>query len=179
MATCPEPPAIVQLLRALEVEGVRFMLVGMSAANLQGVLASTIDVDIWIGLPPRQSMRVINLCRKLGAILRSANKVYLSDHTPVDFIYEVTGLPGFDREFPRANWLSFHGLKVPVLPLERICRNKQAAGRDKDKLHVLLIRQTLRVHRATKRSRPTARIKRRGSRQACLSGDPQARKESG
>jgi hypothetical protein len=153
MATRPKPPAIVQLLSALEAAGVRFMLVGMSAANLQGVLASTIDVDIWIGLPPRQYMRVINLCLSLGATLRSANRVYLRDDTPVDFIYEVTGLPTFDREFPRARWLSFHGLKVPVLPLERICRSKQRVGRDKDKLHVLLIRQALRVQRAAAQRR--------------------------
>lgn len=161
MATRPEPPAIVQLLGNLEAEGVRFMLVGMSAANLQGVLASTIDVDIWIGLPARQYMRVINLCLKLDATLRSANKVYLSDDTPVDFIYEVTGLPAFDREYPRAHWLPFHGLKVPVLPLERICRSKQAAGRDKDKLHVLLIRQALRVQRAAKRGARSSRTARK------------------
>ena len=34
-------------------------------------------MDIWIGLPARQYMRVINLCNKLGATPRSANKVYL------------------------------------------------------------------------------------------------------
>lgn len=77
---------IVQLFTALEAEGIKFMLVGMSAANLQGVLATTVDVDVWIGLPSRQYMRVINLCHKLGAVLRSPNKVFLSDDTPVDFI---------------------------------------------------------------------------------------------
>ena len=101
MATNAESSAVVQLLDALKREGIPFMLAGMAAANLQGILASTIDVDIWIGLPARQYMRVINLCRKLGATLRSPNKVYLCDDTPVDFIYEVSGLPAFDREFPR------------------------------------------------------------------------------
>ena len=43
------------------------MVAGMSAANLQGVLAATVDVDVWISLPARQYMRVINLCRKLNA----------------------------------------------------------------------------------------------------------------
>ena len=137
------------------------MLVGMSAANLQGVLAGTIDVDIWIGLPARQYMRVINLCRKLGATLRSQNKVYLSDDTPVDFIYEISGLPAFDREYPRAKWLLFHGMKIPVLPLERICKSKQAADRDKDKLHILLIRQALRVKRAAARPRESAQTTKR------------------
>ena len=38
------------------------MLVGMSAANLQGILVSTVDVDVWIGLPSRRYMTVMNLC---------------------------------------------------------------------------------------------------------------------
>ena len=128
------------------------MLVGMSAANLQGVLASTVDVDVWISLPPRQYMRVINLCRKLKATVQSPNKVFLSDETPVDFIYELGGLQSFEKEFLRAKKLPFHGLKIPVLPLERICKSKKIAARDKDKLHILLIRQVLKLEKSTKRA---------------------------
>lgn len=138
---------IVQLFSALQAEGIKFMLVGMSAANLQGILVSTVAVDVWIGLPSRRYLTVLNLCRKLGATIQSANKVYLSDDTPVDFIYEVTGLPTFDREYRRALRLPFHGLRIPVLPLERICKSKQAAARDKDALHILLIRQALKLKR--------------------------------
>jgi hypothetical protein len=124
------------------------MLVGMSAANLQGVLASTVDVDVWISLPPRQYGRVINVCRKLKATVQSPNKVFLSDETPVDFIYEVGGLQSFEREFLRAKKLAFHGLRIPVLPLERICKSKELAARDKDKLHILLIRQVLKLKKS-------------------------------
>ena len=128
------------------------MLVGMSAANLQGVLASTVDVDVWISLPPRQYMRVINLCRKLKATIQSPNKVFLSDETPVDFIYELGGLQSFEKEFLRATKLPFHGLKISVLPLKRICKSKEIAARDKDKLHILLIRQVLKLERSAKRA---------------------------
>ena len=129
----------------------------MSAANLQGIMVSTIDVDVWIGLPSRQYMKVSNLCLSLGATLRSPNKVYLSDDTPVDFTYEVTGLPAFDKELPKAEWLSFHGRRIPVLPLERICKSKQAAGRDKDKLHILLIKQALKCRKAATKWRSPAK----------------------
>jgi hypothetical protein len=153
MAIDPKSPPVVQLLAALQAEGIDFMLAGMSAANLQGVLASTVDVDIWIGLPARQYMRVINLCRKLNATVQSRNKVYLSDATPVDFIYEIHGLQIFEKEYARARWLSFHGLKTPVLSLKQICQSKEAIGRDKDKLHVLLIRQVLKLDQAEKKTR--------------------------
>jgi|GEM_PF-343837 hypothetical protein len=148
MATRAESPALVQLLDALNEASIPFMLAGMSAANLQGVLATTVDVDIWIGLPSRQYMRVVNVCHRLGATLRSPNKVYLADDTPVDFIYEVTGLASFQREMPKARWLDFHGRRIPVMPLELIRRSKIAADRDKDKLHVLLINQLLKCRRA-------------------------------
>ena len=97
MATGPKSYPIVQLFAALQAEGIEFMVAGMSAANLQGVLASTVDVDVWIGLPARQSMRVINLSRKLKAVIQGPNKIYLSDDTPVDFIFEVIGLPPFEK----------------------------------------------------------------------------------
>jgi hypothetical protein len=128
------------------------MLVGMSAGNLQGVLALTVDVDVWISLPPQQYMRVINLCRKLKATIQSPKKVFLRDQTHVDFIYEVGGLQSFEREFLRAKKLAFHGLKIPVLPLERICKSKELAARDKDKLHILLIRQVLKLKKSAKRA---------------------------
>jgi hypothetical protein len=106
-------------------------------------------------------MRVINLCNKLGATLRSANKVYLRDDTPVDFIYEISGLSDFDQEYRRAKWLPFYGIEVSVLPLERICKSKRAVNRDKDKLHILLIQKVLRLSKAARRKERTARTRRK------------------
>lgn len=134
----------------------------MSAANLQGVLASTIDVDLWIDLPSRQYIKVLNLCKRLEATPQSANKVYLADATPVDFIYEVSGLGTFAREFAMAKRLPFHGLRIPVLALERICRNKRAAARDKDKLHIALIRQVISAGRSSKRRKPSPPARKAG-----------------
>jgi hypothetical protein len=70
----------------------------------------------------------------------------------VDFIYEIGGLQSFEREFRRAKKLPFHGLKIPVLPLERICKSKELAARDKDKLHILLIRQVLKLKKSAERA---------------------------
>jgi hypothetical protein len=46
MGTNPKPPPIVQLFAALQAERIKFILAGMSAANLQGVLATTVDVNV-------------------------------------------------------------------------------------------------------------------------------------
>jgi len=51
----------------------------MSAAILQGYPATTLDTDLWIDLPVRRYMRVLRLCRSLGATLHANTVAELSD----------------------------------------------------------------------------------------------------
>jgi hypothetical protein len=134
-------------LEALEAQEIRYVLIGMSAAIAQGVMANTLDVDLWIDLPSRQYMRVQNLARQLGATVAANTVVYLEDGTPVNFVYEVTGLGDFSSEQRHVTRAQIYGQNIPVLRLERIRKSKQAVGRDKDKLHVLLINDFLRCRR--------------------------------
>ena len=145
--------ALVRLLEALEAEKVRYLLIGMSAAVAQGVMASTLDVDLWIDLPARQYMRVLNLARKLGASVAANTVVYLEDGTPVNFVYEVTGLRSFSSETRDVTRVRIGEHPTPALPLEKIVKSKQAIGRDKDKLHITQIREFLRCRRALRRNR--------------------------
>jgi hypothetical protein len=128
------------------------MLIGMSAAIAQGVMANTLDLDIWIDLPSRHYMRIQNLARRVGATVAANTVVYLEDGTPVNFVYEVTGLGEFANEQRYVIRTRIHGKDLPVLRLERICKSKEAVGRDKDKLHVILIKDFLRCRRQAARS---------------------------
>ena len=85
-------------MEALEAEKIRYMLIGMSAAIVQGVMETTLDVDLWIDLPSRQYMRVQNLARSIGCTPAANTVVYTSDGTPVNFIFEVGGLGPSGRE---------------------------------------------------------------------------------
>jgi len=114
-------------------------------------MVSTLDVDIWIDLPGRQYMRVLKIARGIGATVSANTVVYLEDGTPVNFIYEVTGLGSFSTEMRRTEYMPMQGHDVPVLRLESILKSKQAIGRDKDKLHIVQIRDFLRCRRAAKR----------------------------
>lgn len=122
-------------------------MVGMTAAIAQGVMATTLDVDLWIDLPSRQYMRVLKIASKLGATVAANTVIYLEDGTPVNFVYKITGLHRFSKELRDAIRLKIHGHLVPMLRLERIKKSKEAVGRDKDKLHVMLIRDFLRCQR--------------------------------
>ena len=147
MGDVREQRPLVRLLEAIEEENIGYITIGMAAAIAQGVMANTLDVDLWIDLPSRQYMRLLNISLRLGATIGAKTVVYLEDGTPVNFVYEVTGLDEFSRERRRVAFARIHGHEVPVLRLERIVKSKQAIGRDKDKLHILLIREFLRCRR--------------------------------
>jgi hypothetical protein len=122
---------LTPLFRALQAEKIPFLIIGMSAAILQGAPGSTLDYDIWINLPPRQYIRVINVAHKLGAESFSNQAVALNGLS-VDFVYEPHGLKSFRTELRNAVWLDWQGVRIPVLPLERIIAAKEFIGRDKD-----------------------------------------------
>lgn len=144
-------PPIIRLVGALRAEKIRFQLIGMSAAVLQGVPVVTHDVDLWIDLPARQYMRAINVACSHGAKMLRDTVVELSDATLVNFIYEVTGLKSFAVEFRKARKLPFHGLQIPVMPLESIRRSKLAVMRPKDPAHIHSIDVTLRLLRVERK----------------------------
>jgi len=139
---------LARLMGALGTEKIRFLLIGMSAAIVQGVPGSTLDVDLWIDLPERQYMRPIRIAVAQDAKMLRNTVLELSDDTLVNFVYSVTGLGSFARECGKAIKLSFHGLTIGVLPLESIRKSKLAIGRPKDLVHVLQIENTLKLKRA-------------------------------
>src|SRR5882762_2753800 len=94
MATPRRLHPVARLLEALETEKVRYMLIGMSAAIVQGVMETTLDVDLWIDLPSRQYVRVQNFARSIGCTPAANTVVYTSDGTPVNFVFEVGGHSG-------------------------------------------------------------------------------------
>jgi hypothetical protein len=157
MGPLREVRPLSRLLAAFEEEGIEFILIGMSAAIAQGVMGTTLDVDLWINRPSRDYMRVQNLARRLGATPAANTVVYLEDGTPVNFVYEVTGLSSFGRERRHTIRLPLHGRVVPVLKLERIRQSKAAVARDKDLLHITQIDEFLKCQRGLRRTRRSGR----------------------
>jgi hypothetical protein len=117
----------------------------MSAAILQGVPATTLDTDIWVGLPARQYVKVLAVCRRLGATVLARTVVALRDDTLVNFLYRVDGLGDFDGEMKKARHLRWFGLRVPVLPLASIIRSKEFIAREKDMAHLPLLKKVAEI----------------------------------
>ncbi len=144
MENSSEHSSIAELIEALRSAKIRFMIAGMSAAVLQGVPATTFDTDIWIDLPPRQYMRVINLAIRLGAELHANTVVVFPDDTIVNFLFTVNGLKSFRTERKGSVLISwFKKRKVPVLSLEQILRSKRFIQRPKDLAHIPLLEKVI------------------------------------
>ena len=151
MATQRKLHPVARLLEALETEKIRFILIGMSAAIVQGVMETTLDVDFWIDLSARQYMRVQNIARRLGCSVVANTVVYAPDGTPVNFVFdEVGGLRSFKQEWKQTRKIIFRGKRIPVLKLERILKSKETIRRDKDLPHIIQIRELLQCRRSLK-----------------------------
>jgi len=124
------------------------MIVGMSAAVIQGAPVVTFDTDIWLDLPAREFMRAANLCLKLGATMRPNTVFVFPDDLMVNFIYAVTGLKIFDAEYRTTRFFNWLGLRrVPVLPLQRIYHSKSVFRRPKDIAHMAVLKQLMACER--------------------------------
>lgn len=135
---------LTPLFGALETAKIPFLIIGMSAAIMQGAPGTTLDYDIWINLSPRQYLRVINICKRLGAEIFSS-QVVVFNGLSIDFVYETHGLKSFRTEMRGAIRMDWQGIDVPVLPLERIIAAKEFIGRDKDLAQLPILRNVLRT----------------------------------
>lgn len=124
----------------------------MSGAILQGVPATTLDTDLWIDLPSRSYMRVINLALAQGASMVANTVVELADDTLVNFVYEPTGLKAFAAEYRLSPTIRWSGIPAKVLRLDRIAASKRAAGRPKDLAHLPLLETVIAAKRLTARN---------------------------
>ena len=134
---------LARLIQSLGQEEIRFQIVGMTAGVLQGVMINTLDTDIWVDLPTRRYIRLWKIIREQGGTALSPTLYVLSDGKLVNFLFSVTGLRRFAAEFANTIVRKLDGLEVKVLSLERILKSKQTIRRDKDLVHIRLIKDVL------------------------------------
>jgi hypothetical protein len=135
-----------RLLLSLLRHNVRFMVVGLSAAALQGAPVVTQDVDLWfenLGDP-----EISRALQKVGAayVPPSINNPPMLAGTGAelfDVVIRMDGLGEFAEEITHCVEISLGHQKLKVLSLERILASKLAANRAKDKLTIPVLRDAL------------------------------------
>jgi hypothetical protein len=146
----------LQLLESLVRHKIRFMIVGLSAAALQGAPVVTEDVDLWF--EDLSDPRLSAALREIGAAYVppfGLNPPMLAGpgSAPFDVVIRMDGLGQFAEELKHACVIRIGKLRLPVLSLKRILTSKIAANRSKDRLVIPVLRNALRTLE-TKR-RPT------------------------
>jgi hypothetical protein len=135
-----------RLLQVLLKRKVRFMVVGLSAATLQGAPVVTQDVDLWF-----ENLGETKMSRALREV--GAGYVPPSPINPpmiagegaelFDIVLRMDGLGTFAQEMHNCIEIPLNGQKLKVLSLERILASKLAANRPKDKLTIPVLRDAL------------------------------------
>lgn len=135
-----------RFLEELNARGVRYMLVGLTAAIVQGANTVTRDIDLWF-----ESTRDPNI----GAAARAVGAIWVSGFgmrppqlggalgDRFDVVISMSGLDTFGDEFARTTVASIDGVEVRVLPLDRILASKRAANRPKDRAAIPALEEAI------------------------------------
>jgi hypothetical protein len=130
-------PAELTFLKELRRLKVKFMVVGMGAAAIQGADRGTEDLDLWF-----QSLSDPNIdvaARAAGGVFswRALPPMVAGrDLDHIDIVYKCDGLGSFEEEYAKATTAKIFDVAVKALPLERVLASKLAANRPKDKAAV-------------------------------------------
>jgi len=136
------------------------VVVGNVAAILNDAPMLTRDVDIFVGDKPRVRKKMDALARALeGAppqpiLEKPGERGWPGRHdgvrittavVPVDVLFRIAGEMSLDDVRARAKTFDFGGEALPVASLEDVIRSKEAAGRNKDRAALPILRDTLAV----------------------------------
>jgi len=140
----------IEFLRELVRQKVEFMIVGLSAAALQGAPVVTQDIDLWFRtLPDPGIERALKKVRGSYVPPMAGNPpMFAGDGVELfDIVTHMHGLGRFDDEAENTIKIPLGRIKVLVLKLERIIASKKATGRKKDKLALKVLSDALKTIR--------------------------------
>ena len=128
-------PAERALLRALNVRGARYLVIGLGAAVLQGAPVSTQDIDLWIEHPGDEAVR--QAAADAGGFWISPfgmqPPAFGGDELDrIDVVSTAHGLDDFDTEYARSLQQEVDDVALRILPLERVIASKRSTNRPKD-----------------------------------------------
>lgn len=143
------------ILRALNDEKVRYLLVGAYALAAHGYPRATMDIDVWV-MPSRQNAKAtLRALHNFGTPLHNLTEEDLQQEGTVfqigvaprriDIITSASGLQ-FEETFERSLSVTIGDIDLHVPCLEDLILNKRASGRTKDLADVEVLESLRRSH---------------------------------
>jgi hypothetical protein len=135
-----------RLFEALNTRGVRYLLVGMGAALLEGAPVATQDLDVWF--ERADDKRIPQAARDAGGFWIAGFGLQPpafggAGLERVDVVLTMHGLDAFADEYERAVLRTIEGVTLRALSLERIIATKRATRRVKDLAQLPALEATL------------------------------------
>lgn len=143
-----------KFLKELIKHNVDFMIVGLAAATLQGAPVVTQDIDLWFkNIGDKNIQKAL---RKVGGIYVPPMQLYPPAFAGkglelFDIVLTMHGLDNFKKESSHAIEVPLGRYKLKALSLDRIIKSKEALSREKDKLSLPVLKDTLKTLHALKK----------------------------
>jgi predicted nucleotidyltransferase len=126
------------LLNSARVE---YLLIGGYAVGYYGYSRTTLDMDVWIAVEPSNATKMATVMDNFGFPKGSVNKsVFLEKGKilrlglpPVrlEILTDISGV-SFDACYANRKRVTVDGVKVNLISLDDLLKNKAASGRHKD-----------------------------------------------
>jgi predicted nucleotidyltransferase len=137
------------LLSALTAHGVRFIIVGGTAATAHGSVRLTLDLDVVYDRTPENLTRLVSALAPhrpylrgappglpfawdLRTLARGLNFTLTTAIGDIDLLGEVVGGGTYEKLLPHAVEMTFFGHRCLTVGIEKLIDLKRAAGRPKD-----------------------------------------------
>ncbi len=141
-------PAERALFAALKARGIKFLIIGLGAAVLEGAPVATQDLDLWF---ERLDTDQLTLAAPdaggfwVPAFGMQPPAFGGEGLSRIDVVLTAHGLRRFTDEYEASIEREIEGVHVRVLPLDRVIASKRATARPKDAASLPALEATLRA----------------------------------
>jgi len=149
----------IEVLEVLARRGVEFIVVGVTAAVLQGAPVVTFDLDVVYARSDENIRRLLAALEELDAVFRNTpgrriapnashlaslgHKLLHTTHGPLDVLGSIEQSTTYEQLLPHIVVVEVAGRPIQALGLARLIEAKERAGRPKDLAVLPVLRATL------------------------------------
>lgn len=146
----PEDGDLIALCRALNAQGVKYLVIGGMAIVYQGYLRATEDIDFLVQRSEENRQAIIRALEILP--LKAAREISqddfknypvirVVDDLMVDIMFDACGI-NYEEAIMDAEWVEQAGVRIPFASPNILLRMKQTF-RDKDEVDRLFLRRLI------------------------------------
>jgi predicted nucleotidyltransferase len=134
-------PDFKEFLKLLNLKRIEYLLIGGYAVGYYGYPRATADMDIWIAVSPQNAKKMMGVIKDFGmegpaleeGLFLQSGKIIRMGNPPVriEVLTEISGVR-FGPCYARRKEVKIDDVKVKLISLKDLLKNKKASGRYKD-----------------------------------------------